>query len=372
VVSVIDARSAALADRTLALLPESIDSLALRSELTWPTSVLDLLVQSMQLTAATAHERGVNPGRPRVDAFGRRLYHLPTARLFRPHSPDPVAKKIGPVHESARPAFETAFNDWLQSMLAIQVGAVVLDYDGTCCHTWDRFRPPPEKVQGEVVRLLESGVAIAFATGRGRSLHESTRSWLPEVFWPEVSVGLYNGSCLLPLSQDPPDNTSCVGFLSDAADRLDQLGPQGWLAVERRSTQVSVSTPDGRLSGGDLLPIVRSVLARPPSIHCKVFASGHSVDVVAPDSGKVSVLELVRESVTGEVIVVGDQGQVDGNDFELLAATSTSLSVDRCSPDPTRCWNLDRRGQRGPDLLVRYLKAIQLRRSGARFVWRDA
>jgi hypothetical protein len=256
-------------------------------------------------------------------------------------------------------------------MRSTTVGAVVLDYDGTCCPTWDRYRPPPVEVQEQIVRLLKGGVSVAFATGRGRSLHEVTRSWLPEPFWRDVTVGLYNGSWLLPLSDDPPEFKTCTGDLAEAADRLAELGPEGWLSLERRSSQVTVSALDGMLSGIDLLPVVRSILARSPSLACRAFASGHSVDVVAPNSGKAAVVEAVHKQVAGDVIAIGDQGDVDGNDFELLAATTTSLSVDRCSADPTRCWNLDRRGLRGPEMLVMYLRAIQLRRSGARFIWKN-
>ena len=71
-----------------------------------------------------------------------------------------------------------------------------------------------------------------------------------------------------------------------------------------------------------------------------------------------------------DVLAIGDQGHLGGNDFELLAATELSLSVDTCSPDPTRCWNLDLSGQRGPDVLVRYLDAVQLESHGAFFIWR--
>lgn len=372
VVSVIEAGSAALAERTLGLLPPSIDSLQMRSELSWPASVLDLLVQSMSLTAATGHDQAVNPGGPGVPVFGRRLYHLSTAKLLGSRPPDPVTRKLGLGYGSARSAFEAALAHWVQAMRSVTVSAVLLDYDGTCCPTWDRYRPPPVDVQHQIVRLLRGGVAVAFATGRGKSLHDTTRRWLPEAFWPEVAVGLYNGTCLLWLSEDPPDSASCEGFLAEAANRLENLAPTDWLVVERRRTQVSVTTANGRMSGIDLLPLVRSVLERPPAVDCKAFASGHSVDVVAHDAGKVAVLDMVSEQVSGDVIVIGDQGQVDGNDFEMLAATPQSLSVDLCSVDPTRCWNLDRRGLRGPELLVRYLKAVQLRRSGARFVWKEA
>ncbi|MEO7571254.1 MAG: hypothetical protein ABIX10_02345 [Acidimicrobiales bacterium] len=371
VVSIVDPTSAALAERTSELLPSAADLVELRTELAWPASVLDLLVLSMHLTAATGRDRDVDPGRPGVQTFGRRLYHLPVSKLLNTSAPEPVARKLSRTHGSGRLAFEGALDSWLRGMRRANVGAVVLDYDGTCCPTWDRFRPPPHEVQQQIVRLLDAGLVVGFATGRGRSLHDMTRTWMAESFWSQVHVGLYNGTLLLRLADDPPDSRGCDGVLAAAADRLDSLGLDDELIIERRQTQISVSTSEGRLPGVQLLPLVRSVLARPPALACKALASGHSVDVVAPDAGKVAVLEAVAKETNGVVLAIGDQGQVDGNDFELLAATTASLSVDRCSADPTRCWNLDRRGLRGPELLVRYLKAIQPRSGVARFVWKD-
>ncbi|HQZ36155.1 MAG TPA: hypothetical protein PK020_17135 [Ilumatobacteraceae bacterium] len=370
-IGIVEPSSAAIADRTLALLPPTVDLVQLRSELPWPSSVLDLLVQSMYLVATAGKERGVDPGRPGVQTFGRRLYHLPVTKLLSGPAPDPVVRKLAAPNASARVVFESALEDWMEVARGTVIGGVVLDYDGTCCPTWDRYRPPPGAVQDQIVRLLEAGLAVGFATGRGRSLHDSTRSWLPEKYWAQVHVGLYNGTQLLRLADDPSDSSGCDGILAAAADRLEGLGMCDQLVVERRRTQVSISTPDGRLSGTQLLPLVRSVLSRPPFLLCKSLVSGHSVDVIAPDVGKTAVLESVTNATTGAVLAIGDQGQLDGNDFELLAATSVSLSVDQCSADPTRCWNLDRRGQRGPELLVRYLKALQPRSSGVRFVWKD-
>jgi hypothetical protein len=249
------------------------------------------------------------------------------------------------------------------------IRGVVLDYDGTCCPTWDRFRPPPIEVQAELLRLLDAGITIGFATGRGRSLHEATRSWLPEAHWQSVHVGLYNGTCLLRLAEEPPNQAPCVGTLAEAADRIEATIQTGLLTVERRRTQVSVSSSDSGTVGERLLPIVLAVLARPPALACKALASGHSVDIVPNDASKVAVLSSVADSSGGAVLAIGDQGQVNGNDFEMLAALQTSLSVDRCSADPTSCWNLDRQGERGPELLVRYLKSLRVRGGVARFRW---
>lgn len=362
-----DPSSELLAGKTLALFPERVQVQPLTSCLTWPASVLDLLVASMHVTGKTGQARAVDPGKPGVATFGRSLYHLPVRRLLDLPRPDPVQRKLTAMPNEQRPSFDKALRTWLAQVAATNVRGIVLDYDGTCCPTWDRFEPPPQAVQGMICTLLEAGIHIGFATGRGKSLHQATRGWLPEAHWPEIQVGLYNGSCLLTLADDPPDNSRSEGLMSDVGARLATASVG--LRIERRATQVTVSSMTGRSSGAHMLPLVRAVLARPPALRCKTVASGHSVDILAPDSGKVSLLHAVQAQAMGDVLAIGDQGQVDGNDFELLAAVATSLSVDLCSADPTRCWNLDTHGLSGPDLLVKYLRSLKLSRSGAAFRW---
>lgn len=371
VVAISDQTSKALADRTLALLPPEIDVIRLESPLPGPASVLDLLVRSMQLTSAIGRDQGVDPGRPGVAEFGRRLYHLPTTKLVTSSVPSPGERKCREAVGLDRSTAEAAALRWVSELADVEFGGIVLDYDGTCCSTWDRFRPPPADVQEQLFRLLDGGVMVGFASGRGRSLHVDTRSWLPPPLWDRVQVGLYNGTYLTRLSDDLDDFTDCDGDLAAAADRLTSDALSDTWIVERRRTQVSVSAATGRATGAQLLPMVKAVLARPPALPCKALASGHSVDIILTGTGKAAVVDAVGELAGRGVLTIGDQGQADGNDFELLATVTSSLSVDRCSPDLTRCWNLDVRGERGPSLLVRYLRALDVKEAVARFRWHD-
>lgn len=371
VVATIEPNSAELAERTLTLLPENADLVELRSELEWPASIIDLLVRSIRTTAAAGVAHGVDPGRPGVASFGRKLYHLPVTRLVALPQPGPVARKLvasglGP---EARPAIESALESWLGELRTTRLAGVVLDYDGTCCPTWDRFRPPPEVVQTEIIRLLDLGVAVGFATGRGRSILDDSRSWIPQEYWSSICVGLYNGSVLLRLDEDPPEDRACQGDLAEAAKRLDDFGWPTSVQIEQRRTQVSLSDSSGRLTGAAMLGLVQTLLSRAPELDCRAAASGHSVDVMASGPGKAAVVDEVRTRADGAVLAIGDQGALGGNDFDLLASTRLSLTVDRCSGDMTRCWNLDRHGRSGPDLLVRYLSAVQLSGNALKFRW---
>lgn len=359
VVTTIAPESRELAERTISLLPCELKVVPFQTDLSWPAGVVDLLVMSMRATATTAEAQSIDPGHPSVPLYGRQLYNMPLRRLVPSPRNDPVRCKLiaAGLTDAERPGIQLAFSNWLKDIRRTRFSALVLDYDGTCCPTYDRCKPPPREVQTGLIRLAEAGILIGFATGRGRSVHTTTRDWLPRGLWETVIVGMYNGTVMLRLSEEPGEYTNCDGPLAEAADRLEGLALDGNLKVERRRTQVTIFSGGGVSSGARLLPLVLAVLARDPEIPCNAVASGHSVDVLPAHSGKRAVIEAVQQAAQGHVLAIGDQGQVGGNDFELLAATPWSLSVDRCSGDPTRCWNLDSTGLCGPELLVKYLEA---------------
>lgn len=359
-----------LAERTLAVLPSETDVIRLETELAWPASVLDLLVASMQLAGVAASSVGADPGRPRVPKFGRDLYHLRYSRTLDIRTPDPIDRKLGAagLGRNRRYVFAQAQRTWIDAMTSIAFKGLVLDYDGTCCTTEGRFSPPPQYVREEVLRLLDAGIHLGIATGRGKSVLADTRGWVPEPFWARLHVGLYNGSVPLTLADDL--TFPGPGALAEAALRVEEaLSRVEGLIAERRPTQVTVTAPG--LLGAQLLSIIQALLAQPPVLPVKALASAHSVDLVPSGASKADVLFRISRAAKGQVLAVGDQGNVGGNDFELLAAAPTTLSVDQCSGDPTRCWNLDNEGLVGPPLLERYLRALRRNRGAFGFHWKS-
>ena len=59
-------------------------------------------------------------------------------------------------------------------------------------------------------------------------------------------------------------------------------------------------------------------------------------------------------------MIIGDQGQFGGNDFEMLNQPY-SLSVNRISTSITTCWNLSPPGLRGSKATLSLLKAIKIK-----------
>jgi hypothetical protein len=257
----------------------------------------------------------------------------------------------------------------LDSLRESRFAGLILDYDGTCCTTEGRFDLPPQAVQEQLIRLMRSGLTLGFASGRGSSLWRDLRSWVPREYWRGVRLALYNGGVELALGDDLADQSKVGSDLLLAMQRL-KRGQFGRL-LEFEPRRVQVGVRGSGLAIPTLVRIASESLLQPPRLPLKVVISAHALDIVPEASSKSAILDSILErSRGGQVVAIGDQGQLGGNDFELLAATPYSLSVDRCSADPSRCWNLDTKGRKGPVVLVDYLRAFKTdRRKTTRFAW---
>jgi hypothetical protein len=374
-IPIVAPRYASLATATLRVLPRSTHVVPLSTGLDWPIGVLDLLVASMKMAGQQAEYAKIDASRPGVPLFGRKLYHLPVHRLVRHGSYGPIERKLQaagfPVDSPVRHLYDDALREWLELVTAMRFGGVVLDYDGTVNPTQGRTGLPSRHVQKVLLRCLRNGILLGFASGRGRSLYRDLREWVPERWWDRIHLGLYNGGARLTLADDEvplerePDQTLCELF-----ERVRNSPVARFSESELGPAQVEVRAVSGSGVGNMMLRRwITELIAREPRLALRAVSSAHSVDVVPLSSAKVCVVEDVAKRCGHEVLTIGDQGQIDGNDFELLAYRRTSLSVDRCSGDPTRCWNLVDEQMAGPDALVRYLSALQRAGRTVRFGW---
>ncbi len=372
VITLGDPTSQPLLDRTIAVLPRTIRVVDLSTTLDGPVGMLDTLAGTMRLVGTIGSLHDVDPGQPGVSPVGRRLYHLPWSRLaLRPDGSRPVRAKalaagMSDSNSSDLAAWVHSWEAWSDIVAGRRVRAIVLDYDGTCVETNRRTGPPPADVQAEIVRLLGLGVRVAVASGRGPSVFEELQRWVPVEYWETTLVGIYNGGVIQPLNEIAERRTSPTEELQEAADLLKarlvgdawQLSPRQWqLTVERPGTGIA-----------NVAALVSAILGPDFGHRLKVVESGHSVDIVPNATSKRAVVDRIGVD-RSEVLLIGDRGDVGGNDFELLSYSDLSLSVDRVSADGSRCWNLSEDGTSGPALLARYLRAVQVRGKQTKFVW---
>jgi hydroxymethylpyrimidine pyrophosphatase-like HAD family hydrolase len=358
-------------EATLAVLPPAATIRRWHSALAWPASALELLTVSMRACGELATSQGVSASRPKVPVFGRRLYRLPIRRRLPDVRTGPVERKLGPAGpgEHARAlsqAYLDALDAWKAELSHASFGAVVLDYDGTVCETDRRFDLPPPEMAAALSGVLERGGRLAFASGRGPSLQRDLRKVIAAEHWPRVELGLYNGGVLCRLDEELDDLRAPSALIRDAVTRLRTLPVAPHVTLEPRCCQVTIEPLAGLWTDSNTLAeMVQGALDTAPALAMKVVRSGHSLDVVAATTTKVAVVERIRDLAGPvEVLCIGDQGHATGNDFELLAHDRWSLSVDRCSIDPSRCWYLGDGSLSGPSLLIRYLNALRPRRGG--------
>jgi hypothetical protein len=366
--------------RTLAHLPQSTAVLSLRSPLVAEAGALDLLVRVIRLAGEAGRCLGIDPGRPRVPTFGRALYRagMPLQRV-RPSEDLWIRRKVTPAvwvsaTEETRESWRTSCRAWMAEAESVRVGGIVLDYDGTLCEADERFGMPAPEVGAALTRLLDAGMVVGIATGRGSSIVTALRDMTPERVWPEIVVGMHNGSILFRLHEGEPKDRHL-----SPAEPLQQayeiLSGSAFLAhvahIRSRPTQLTVSSLRP-LPEGLLRRFILEALSGTTSPAVDVLSSDHSVDIVARGASKLCVVAEVERMLVARrpgftVMTVGDQGQEGGNDA-LFLARPLGLSVEHASSVFGGCWNVAPAGARRTAALLGYLGALRPRADGS-FKW---
>lgn len=371
----------ALAERTLALIPEDVPQARIELPGIGSTAALMSLVAALRITGWAGTVRGIDPGQPGVPSFGRKLYNLSLPRPVDKAGPqisacDAAAIKRKTGSSPQRLAAAGELKRWQLSLdamrdrlLATRFVGLVLDYDGTVVDTRDRFSPPLTVIQDELVRVLEAGVWVAFATGRGASIRRDLQGFLPSSLWRKVMIGYYNGAEVSGLDDDgAPDGSNEAGDdLKVIANAL-RAQPELVHAAKQTDRPRQITLEGARvLPEARLWDLAQQVILAAKAHHLRVTRSSHSIDIVPEDVSKLNVVSRLRDEIgKGALLTIGDRGRWPGNDHALLSEPF-SLSVDEVSVDPETCWNLAPPGQRGPAATLHYLSALEASGGELRF-----
>lgn len=370
----------ALAERTLDLIPRHVP----RARIVFdggPSAVaLASVLAALRITGWAGYTRGIDPGRPGIPNFGRKLYNLKLPRppsvtespRLSPRAAAAIARKAGVAH-SRLPAlsdlgrWREALDTFLARLRVANFAAIVLDYDGTMVDTRRRYKPVEPEFAGELARLAAAGVHIGIATGRGKSVRGALQECLPDGLWHRVLVGYYNGAELAPLDDNSaPDGTEgvCAALrtLADALHHQPEIAR--FACMVERSSQITLEAAGMRECR--LWDLVHQVVLKNGIHGVTVTRSDHSVDIVAPGVSKLNVVRKLRETIRDDILVMGDRGCWPGNDHDLLSEPF-ALGVDEISADPATCWHLGKPGQRGPAVALDYLSSLTARDGRLKF-----
>jgi hydroxymethylpyrimidine pyrophosphatase-like HAD family hydrolase len=359
----------ALATRTLELIPEPVPIARIDFRGPKDEQALAGLVTSLHIAAAAGRLRGIDPGKPGVPEFGRRLYHLAPARRRKARAADPTetaawrkeraaglktTEQLAELHSLCRQGIER--------LHASRFAGFVFDYDGTLCGPHARFEPLSPSIAGSLNKLLSQGAIVGIATGRGGSAAERIGEAVKEEFWDNVIIGFYNGAVVSSLRSGPP--AKCEP--NDDILRLEQTlrGSRHFKNCSFRPnvSQIAISLP----ALEEPVISVRAAMAivEQAGTHATVSCSSHSIDVIFGQARKTAVVDAVRQyagaAADAPVLRIGDKGRWPGNDAELLD-DPFGLSVDEVSPSTEACWGLSPRGVLGVQAMSYYLDRINWR-----------
>ena len=217
------------------------------------------------------------------------------------------------------------------------------------------------EIVGQLVSLLEKGVHLGIATGRGGSVCDDFREKVPKRLWNNVLVGYYNGGILSNLNAKLNTNLeidSEIAALHSVFSKYEGLSQI--FAWKTKCVQIELEPKRG-YSALAILRLVRQIAESEGLLGLRVLSSSHSVDVIAARSSKVNVVARLQQILGDDkkILRVGDRGQSPGNDC-LFLSDEYSLSVDECSLDPSSCWNLTHAGHRGVPGTIEYLDSLNI------------
>jgi hypothetical protein len=244
------------------LLPDNIPSLFIEAPFNNILGSIYCIVRSILIVQELALKQKVNPGKPDVPGWGRKIHSIKYDRTKTSYLSSPY------------PALSEPFN------------SIVMDLDGTIVNTLDRFDPIKNEIILEVERLLSEGVRIGIATGRGDSALMLLRRQISEKFHRLILLGLYNGTVLMRLNEPLPVSghlwairDNIINYLSENhADLID---------LKVSSTQISIRNIDKFQSISIMSEIYKQLGQH--SKFVKFQESGHSLDILPHWASKLEV-----------------------------------------------------------------------------------
>ena len=334
VVAFVGPSEEALAHRTLDLIPNQIPRVEFSLGDDFAIAQVLSIYFSIQLAGWLGEVNDIDPGRPRIPAFGRELYHLRTRLTSSEKRCTPkqfvIERKVRahgmlPVTDAQLKSWSRHYGQFRKRLNDASISAIVFDYDGTLVDATNRFEPPLPMLIQRVEELLKVGLRLGVATGRSDSLRDDLAEAIDPALHERILVGYNNASKVFGLDDQP----SLDGDIDD---------PVLAKFAERRNNHTTF------LAHMTVRPYPKHLSLRLTGVReiAAIWAKVHRLALEFPPTGDVSKLSLVFELSRrfdiqeSSILCIGDSGRWPGNDAELLGRP-LSLSVDRVSPYLLTC-----------------------------------
>lgn len=329
------------------------------------------VVEGLIAVRSLGRAAAIDPGRPGRGPFAEAIYEDPALQLLAGRFTNAVRHKAAAslLHDSTDEGGISICAIGKQRLIELEEAdfvGIVLDYDGTVVPNEPaeaRLGPPSKEVMDELVRLVDDGVQVGFATGRGKSAGIKLREALPEWTHRLILMGYYNGAHIRSLDvdicDDPPEGDDAIAAVSRWIAKAGLVREGADLGNER--VQVSVNQNDVF----DVARFAGEIASCPEVADGRVVVrrSQHSFDIFSCETSKRRVVEAVAARAgraDGFVLGIGDSGSPLGNDHELLSGPH-GLSVDTVCGSHQGAWTLFGTRLQGPDAVARILRAARVR-----------
>lgn len=329
------------------------------------------VLEGLRVIESLGNITNIDPAKPGCGDFARAIYADPSldglssellgakrqkleAREFH----DPLEEQDACICATAR--------DRMEKFRQARFQGIVLDYDGTIVSTQARLEAPDPALIDELVRLVDGGMILGIATGRGGSVGQMLRATLPNRLHNLVTVGYYNGGHVRSLEvniedDQPPQDANILAV----AEWIEAQGllPDGQF-VKKGKVQIALDHA-ALLNPKNFVDRMRACPAVADGT-VKILSSHHSFDLVPTSSSKLAVVDAVAAHAGGlvqkNILRVGDSGSPLGNDHELLTG-QFGVSVDSVCGSLGGSWTLFGSDLKGPSALFTLLQAMTIKDS---------
>ncbi|UVO52018.1 hypothetical protein M0208_16420 [Sphingomonas sp. SUN019] len=332
------------------------------------------VLQGLHIVRSLGDAAGIDPGKPGRGEFAKAIYDDASLDRLSMELSGAARHKLkareahDPLDDEGACVCMTA-RERIERLREARFRGVVLDYDGTIVTTQARLERPDPLLIEELVRLVDGGMILGIATGRGGSVGDMLREALPERVHASVTVGYYNGGHLrmldVNIDEDQPRQDA------DILGVADWIEAEGLLSAGRSVKRGRVQLALNQAHLAEPARFAERIRACPEVAdgRVKVLRSHHSFDLVPQRSSKLAVVKAVVARAgdpSAKVIGIGDSGSPLGNDHELLSG-AYGISVDSVCGSLNGCWTFFGDTLTGPAAVSTMLQAMRVEDSHGTF-----
>lgn len=366
IIALVGANEKKLADKTLALLPSDIP--VLREDVADDTinGLIHAIMYVLELVWEAGNIKGIDPGHPKVEDFGRKLYHINynirnisfMKTLEKDNVSAGLCRKLNmPLSQIDESLYIFALEKYMD-ITTREFRGIIFDYDGTL-HDKRRNSELEEDIFGILNSLLREEIVVGIATGRGKSVRVELQKVIEQKYWGKVVIAYYNGGVTGTLADTMQPDKSRVPFPEEfylIQKYVDERGCGFQVdgITDHNPYQLTIMSAD-RVDLDSLKIFVEN------HTHLKILQSSHSVDIIPLSSSKNNIFKWFegRGLNSQDFLLVGDSGHEGGNDYELLS-NPYGLSTDTVHKAMDSCWNFATMGKRNLEATKEYLDRIEV------------